>query len=218
MIRFNWLKPFLAAAMMSAAFGVFAQGNDVVPMNPPQPTENDGKIEVLEFFSYACPHCATLDPSLETWAKRQPVDVKFKRVPVDGINGFNGAAALFYALEAMGQLDRLHTKIFDAFHVEHVILANPATLNKWLEKNGVDPKKFEEVLKSFSVSTKVQRARKMNLDYKIESVPTLVVNGRFKVAQTSGPERLLGFVDQLIGQARAASTPAAAVKAAVPKK
>lgn len=217
MTRINWLKLIIGAAFASFAIGAMAQASDVVPLSPPQPVENDGKVEVLEFFSYACPHCMSLDAPLETWAKRQPADVKFKRIPVDGINGFNGATALFYTLEAMGQLDRMHTKIFDAFHVEHIILANPATLNKWLEKNGVDPKKYEEVQKSFSVATKIQRARKMNVDYKIASVPTMVVNGRFQVAQTSGPERLLGFIDQLINQARAAVAPAPA-KASPAKK
>jgi thiol:disulfide interchange protein DsbA len=202
MSRLNWLHTFVASAFAAFAITAIAQSPDVTPLSPPQPVENDGKVEVLEFFSYACPHCASLDPSLEQWTKRLPADVKFKRVPVDGINGFMGATSIFYTLEAMGQLDRLHAKIFDAFHVEHLILANPAIRNKWLERNGVDPKKFEEVEKSFSVSSKIQRARKMNADYKISSVPTMVVNGRFQVVQVAGADRLLGHIDRLIGEAR----------------
>ncbi|HEX9392106.1 MAG TPA: thiol:disulfide interchange protein DsbA/DsbL [Usitatibacteraceae bacterium] len=203
MFKHKWLKSLMFASLTLLASSAFAQRpTEVVPLNPPLPVENDGKIEVLEFFSYACPHCNHLDPFLETWIKRQPADVKVKRVPMDGINGFNNGAALFYTLEAMGQLDRLHTKIFDAFHVDFLMLANPAVLNKWLEKNGVDPRKFEEVQKSFSVDNKVKRARAMVADYKINSVPTMVVNGRFQVVQLDGPERLFTTLDRLIGDAR----------------
>ena len=219
MLNIKWFKSLLVATFTMLATGAAsAQGvNDVTPLNPPQPVENDGKIEVLEFFSYACGHCANLESSLAVWAKRQPADVKLKRIPVDGINGFMGAAGLFYTLEAMGQLERLHSKIFEAIHVERLILANPAILNKWLEKNGVDPRKFEELQKSFTVDTNIKRARKMNVDYKVSSVPAMVVNGRFQVAQTAGPEHLFGVIDGLIADVRA-NRKAAAVKTAVPAK
>ena len=204
MPNIKWFKSLGFTLLTLIAVTASAQNpTEVVPLNPPQAVENDGKVEVLEFFSYACPHCAHLDPSLEAWIKRQPADVKVRRIPMDGINGFNNGAALFYTLEAMGQLDRLHAKIFDAFHVEYLILANPAVLNKWLEKNGVDPRKFEEVQKSFSVDSKIKRARKMAVDYRISSVPTMVVNGRFQVVQLpEGPERLFRTLDRLINEAR----------------
>lgn len=208
------LSRLVAFVVTAFAIGGVAAQQDIVPLNPPQPVENDGKIEVLEFFSYACPHCANADGPITTWTGKQAADVKFRRVPVDGINGYVGGVSLFYTLEAMGELDRLHAKIFNAFHVEHVILANPATLNKWLEKNGVDPKKFEEVKSSFSVMTKTQRALKMNADYQVSYVPTMVVNGRFQVLQNQGPAKLLEQTDKLIQQVRAA----APAKAAAAKK
>jgi len=200
------------AALFAGA--VLAQ-QAIVPLSPPQPVENDGKIEVLEFFSYACPHCFNLDAPLSTWIKKQPADVKFRRVPVDGINGYVGGVGLYYTLEAMGEIDRMHSRIFDAFHVEHVNIANPAKLNQWLEKNGVDVKKFEEMKNSFSVMTKIQRALKMNTDYKVSSVPTMAVNGRFQVVPTPGQsqEQLLASVEQVIQQSRTA-TPAPAKTAA----
>ena len=206
MLNIKWFKSIVFAAFtLTAAIAASAQKpTEIVPLNPPQTVENDGKVEVLEFFSYACGHCARLDPSLEAWIKRQPADVKVRRIPMDGINGFNNGAALFYSLEAMGQLDRLHAKIFDAFHVDYLIMANPTVRNKWLEKNGVDPRKFEEIQASFSVDSKITRARKMVVDYRISSVPTMVVNGRFQVVQVDGPERLLGSLDRLIGEARGA--------------
>jgi protein dithiol oxidoreductase (disulfide-forming) len=213
---FTWLNKISAMSFAIFAFGV-AQAQSVVPLNPPQPVENDGKVEVLEFFAYGCIHCANLEPSLEAWAKRQPADVKLKRipspVPIMGID----SSIIYYSLEALGQLDRLHAKIFNAAHLEKVVLGNPAMLNKWLEKNGVDPAKYEEVQKSFSVVTKVNRARKMVVDYKIDSTPTLVINGKVGVTQgNGGAEAMFASIDQLVGQARAATKPVTAAAPVAP--
>ncbi len=185
---------------------------EITPLNPPQPVENDGKIEVLEFFAYGCIHCANLEPKLEQWIKRQPADVKVKRVPAPfAIRGLD-SIPLFYTLEAMGQLDRLHQKIFDAVNVENVNLGAPALLNKWLEKQGVDPKKYEEMQKSFSVDNKIKRARGMTQSYKIAATPTLVVNGRFLLEQAGSSDRMFENAERLIAEARQAARPAAAAK------
>ena len=222
----KWIIRIGAILFTMLAFTAVHAQREVTQLNPPQPVENDGKIEVLEFFAYGCIHCANLEPSFAAWMKAQPADVKVKRVPspvpIMGID----STVLYYSLEALGQLDRLHAKIFEAVHLEKVVLGNPAALNKWLEKNGVDPKKYEEVQKSFSVDTKVKRARKMVEDYKIHATPMLVVNGRFAVEQGTGGERaLFANVEQLIGQARAtmkaasAPTPApATLPASAPPK
>ena len=212
----TWLKKITVLLFATLAFGA-AQAQAVAPLNPPQPVENDGKVEVLEFFAYGCIHCANLEPSLEAWAKRQPADVKVKRipspVPIMGVD----SSVIYYSLEALGQLDRLHAKIFNAAHLEKVVLGNPAMLNKWLEKNGVDPAKYEEVQKSFSVVTKVNRARKMVVDYKIDSTPTIVVNGKFAVNQGNGSaESMFASIDQLVAQARAAIKPVSATAPVMP--
>ncbi|MBL8522958.1 MAG: thiol:disulfide interchange protein DsbA/DsbL [Betaproteobacteria bacterium] len=213
-----------ALAMFAAlAMGVaLAQApREITPLNPPQPVENDGKIEVLEFFAYGCIHCANLEPKLEIWAKRQPADVKLKRVPAPfAVRGVD-SIPIFYTLEAMGLVEKLHQKIFDAVNVENVNLGAPALLNKWLEKQGVDPKKYEEVQKSFSVDNKIKRARNMAQDYKIAATPTLVVNGRFLLEQAGSSERMFENTDRLIAEARAAMKPAVAAKpapAAAPAK
>ena len=199
----NWLKKIGVFLFTTLAFAT-VHAQRVTPLNPPQLVENDGKIEVLEFFAYGCIHCANLEPSFDAWVKKQPADVKVKRipspVPIMGID----STVIYYSLEALGQLERLHAKIFNAAHLEKVVLGNPAALNKWLEKNGVDPKKYEEVQKSFSVVTKVNRARKMVSDYKIEATPMIVVNGRFAVEQgNGGAEAMFASVEQLIAQTRA---------------
>ena len=233
MLSTKWIKSLLimTATVASLSGAAFAQPqppagvrSDIVPLNPPQTVENDGKIEVLEFFGYGCIHCANLEPKLEAWGKKQPADVKLKRVPVAfALRGID-SVPIFYALEAMGLQEKLQQKIFDAANVENVILGNPATLNTWLEKQGVDAKKYEEVQKSFSVQTKIARAKKMTEDYKIQSTPTLIVNGRYSIQQTAGPDRLFANIDQLIVEARAtnkvsapaaaAPSPAAAIKSA----
>ena len=199
----NWLKKIGVFLFATLTFAM-VHAQRVTPLNPPQLVENDGKIEVLEFFAYGCIHCANLEPSFDAWVKKQPADVKVKRipspVPIMGID----STVIYYSLEALGQLERLHAKIFNAAHLEKVVLGNPAALNKWLEKNGVDPKKYEEVQKSFSVVTKVNRARKMVSDYKIEATPMIVVNGRFAVEQgNGGAEAMFASVEQLIAQTRA---------------
>lgn len=200
----------VAVLAMSATVAISTQalpaGNrDVVKLNPPQPVENDGKIEVLEFFAYGCPHCAALEPKLDAWAKKLPADVKIKRVPgAAPIRGID-SAAIFYTLEAMGLQEKLQQKIFDAANVQNVILGNPATLNAWLEKQGVDLKKYAEIQKSFSIQNKIARAKKMSVDYQIDSVPTVVVNGRFAATTPqgpSGPDQLFVNVDKLIAEAR----------------
>jgi protein dithiol oxidoreductase (disulfide-forming) len=211
MVISNFIKSFFIALVMFVLATVAtsaqsqSQARDIVPLNPPQPVENDGKVEVLEFFAYGCPHCAALEPKLEAWSKKLPADVKLKRVPAAfAIRGID-TAPIFYTLEAMGLQEKLQQKIFDAANVQNVILGNPATLNSWLEKQGVDIKKYEDIQKSFSIQNKIARAKRMSVDYKIESVPTVVVNGRF-AAQVpggpTGPEQLFVNLDKLIADAR----------------
>lgn len=225
------LKSFFLAALTLAAvtFANAQTGVTVTPLSPPQPVENDGKIEVLEFFAYGCIHCAHLEPKLEAWAKKQAADVKLKRVPAGRGFEMRGIdnVPLFYTLEAMGLVEKLQQKIFDAVNVENVILGNPATLNKWLEKQGVDPKVYENVQKSFSVQNKITRAYKQAAEYKVSSTPTIVVNGRFAVQQQGSEENFFATIDKLVREARAGNKTVAMaaepphpakVKSAVEKK
>jgi protein dithiol oxidoreductase (disulfide-forming) len=215
----KWFKTIMVTAATAFAVGAFAQPADdgVVVLKNPQSVENDGKVEVLEFFGYGCIHCAHLEPKFEEWIKRQPADVKVKRVPVPFESRGIDSIPIFYTLEAMGLLEKLHQKVFDAANVENVALANPAVLNKWLEKQGVNPAQYEEVKKSFSVGGKINRARRLAGDYQIMATPTLVINGRTLVSQTSGPERMFAKADQLIAEARASLKSTAAPAKADPK-
>lgn len=199
----------IAAVSTALSPGAFAQGpvKEVVRLDPVQPTSNDGTIEVLEFFGYGCIHCANLEPALETWAKRQPADVRLKRIPA----GFNSSGVddipIFYTLEAMGQVDRLHKKLFEAIFNDRVMIAHKPTMLKWLEKQGVDPAQYESVERSFSVQSKIMRGKGLAGQYKITATPMMVVNGRYIVQQVGGTS-IFDTLDRLIAEQRALMKPA----------
>ncbi|HET9652079.1 MAG TPA: thiol:disulfide interchange protein DsbA/DsbL, partial [Usitatibacter sp.] len=168
-------------------------------------TEGDGKIEVIEFFWYGCPHCYHLEPALNAWLKNAPKDVVFKRIPAVPSASWEPLASVYYTLEAMGLLDKYHTKVFDAIHKDNENIGNKNVREKWLAKNGIDAKKYEEVEKSFSVVSKVQRAKQLTSAYKVDGVPRLVVNGKYFTSpdQAGGADqRMLAAVDQIIALAR----------------
>ncbi|MFA7318621.1 MAG: thiol:disulfide interchange protein DsbA/DsbL [Sulfuricella sp.] len=169
-----------------------------------QPTETGKNIEVLEFFSYACPHCHDLEPVLIPWVKKLPGDVTFRRIPAVFSDKWLILARLFYAAEALGQLDRLHPAIFNAMHVDRLDLTNEKTLQQWVEKNGLDVKKFMETYNSFAVQGKAQRAKQLTRAYAISGVPALVVEGKYltSASQTGSNEKLLPVLDDLIKKAR----------------
>jgi thiol:disulfide interchange protein DsbA len=191
-----------AAALAFSAAGALAQ--PFSSLNPAQPTEGGGKIEVIEFFWYGCPHCYTLEPAVVAWVKKAPQDVVFKRVPAVPSAAWEENARMFYTLEAMGKLDEYHQKVFDAIHKSNVNMNNKKMRDEWLAKNGIDPAKYAEVEKSFSVATKVNRAKQLTYSYKVESVPRVAVNGKYYTSaeQAGSVDRVFQVVDQLIGMAR----------------
>lgn len=196
----------LAASLAVLAFGAAAQAPQPYRvLEQPQPTEGGGKIEVIEFFWYGCPHCYSLEPAVASWLKNAPKDVVFKRVPAVPNDAWGEAAKVFYTLEAMGQLDKYHLKVFDAMHQgEKLNLANKKIREEWLAKNGIDVAKYNEMEKSFSVATKMQRAKQLTASYKVDSVPRLVVNGKYYTSaeQAGGAQNMFPIVDQLIGMTR----------------
>jgi protein dithiol oxidoreductase (disulfide-forming) len=177
----------------------FAQARDYIELNPPLPVETAGKIEVLELFWYGCIHCYNLEPALESWSKKLPADVQFRRMPAIFNQQMARDAAIFYTFEALGVLGKLHRPFFDAIHRDRLRTDNPQALAEWLQKNGVDPKKFDETLKSFGVDSKTKRAAKLTVSYKIDGTPAMVVNGRYTV---SASDNLFNTVNALIDSSR----------------
>lgn len=171
----------------------------------PQPTDVKGKVEVMEFFHYGCPHCREFDPLLEQWLKAQPADVAFRRVPaIWGNPQLGQLARFFYAAEATGDLARLHGKVFEAVQSDKVPLNTEEGAVEWVTKQGGDGKKFAEAYKSFGVQTKVQRADQLARAYQIQGVPTLAIDGKYltSASMTGSHPNALKMADQLIARAR----------------
>jgi thiol:disulfide interchange protein DsbA len=163
-----------------------------------------GKIEVVEFFWYSCPHCNAFEPTLNAWVKGVAKDVSVRRVPVAFRDDFVPQQRLFYALEAMGLFDKLHGRVFAAIHVDKQKLARGDEIGDWVGKQGVDKAKFMEQYNSFSVSTKATRGAQLQNAYRVEGVPALGVAGRFYTDGTlaSSMERALQVVEFLAGEVR----------------
>ena len=196
----NLARRTLVTLIGLAPFAAFAQRADYYELNPPQPVQTgNGKIEVLEFFWYGCIHCYNLEPKLETWLKALPKDVEFRRVPAVFNERWGHDAAIYYAFEALGLLDKLHRPFFDAIHRDRLRTDRWPELSAWLEKNGVDAKKFESTVKSFGVQSKTKGAVRMTSAYKIDGTPAMAVHGRYTVPSS---DAMLGTVNQLVGQVR----------------
>lgn len=148
----------------------------------PQPTEAGNKVEVTEFFWYACPHCNAFEPGLEAWVKKQGDAIVFKRVPIAFRDSFIPQQKLYYTLEAMGKVDELHGKVFQAIHGSRQSLDTDASIADFMEKQGVDKKKFLDVYNSFGVQTKIRRAAQLQQAYNVDGVPMLAVGGRYLTA------------------------------------
>jgi thiol:disulfide interchange protein DsbA len=195
---------FALGTALTVAMPALAQtaGKDYTPIAPVQPTDDATKIEVLEFFSYGCPHCSDFHPLISAWAAKQPGDVVFKRVPVSfGRAAWANAAKLYYTLEATGDLAKLDGDVFKAIHNERVNLFDEKTILEWVTKKGVDAKKFSETFNSFGVMSKVKRADQMAQAYKISGVPAIAVDGKYLVGGQSFGE-VLATTDKLIAKAR----------------
>ncbi len=173
-----------------------------VELSPAQPTE-PGKIEVQEFFSYACSHCAVIEPLLQKWMKTVPADVVVKHVPVAFNASMKPLQRLYYTLEAMGRLD-LHLKVFDAIHEQKKRLFTKAEITTWIVSQGVDRAKFEAAFESFGVSSKAGRADQLVTAYRVQGTPTMSVAGRFVTSpsEAGGYQETIDVASGLITQVR----------------
>ena len=190
----------LALSGFAAAQGKFAY----TELKPVQPTEAPGKVEVLEFFWYGCPHCYNLEPVLEPWLKKKPADVAFRRVPAVFNERWAHDAAIFYTFEALGVLDKMHRPFFDAIHRDRLRSDDQQSMVQWLQKNGVDSTRFFDTMKSFGVQSKLRRATQLTVAYRIDGTPAMAVQGRYTVSAEQGRSRegMIETVDYLVGIAR----------------
>src|SRR5690606_10327281 len=145
------------------------------------PSDTAGKTEVLEFFAYSCPHCASMEPLVEKWAKSLPEDTVLKRVPVAFNASMVDLQKLYYSLESLGRLD-LHPAVFKAIHQERKRIYTQDAIIDWVAEQGVDKTKFESVFKSFGIQTKIARANELTDTYGIQGTPSLAVGGKYVVS------------------------------------
>ena len=188
MKKIVWLFALaLAAPLIALAQG---GGPKFSELKPSQPVSVEGnKIEVIEFFWYGCPHCYNLEPVLETWLKKLPPDVQFRRVPAVFNPRWEHDAEIYYAFDALGVLDRVHKAFFDAIHRDGLRTDNAEAMAQWLQKNGIDPKKFNDTMKSFTVKSRTGRAKQMSIAYNIDGTPAMAVQGKYTVSAEQGGSR-----------------------------
>jgi thiol:disulfide interchange protein DsbA len=204
----------LATAALGLPGAVFAQikkpqeGEEYLTLDKPLNTEApQGKVEVIEFFWYSCPHCNAFEPRLEAWIKKQPADVVIKRVPVAFRDDFVPQQRLFYTLEAMGKLDELHTKVFQTIHANREPINREDLIVEWAGKQGLDKAKFKELYNSFSVSSKSRRATQLQDAFKVQGVPAIGIAGRYYTDSTlaGNMDRALQITDYLVAETRKSS-------------
>ena len=197
----------LLGATQAHAQAAFKEGSDYLKLGRPAPVDAPAdKVEVIEFFWYSCPHCNAFEPSFAQWVKNAPKDVAVRRIPVAFREDFAPQQRLYFTLEAMDLVEKMHVRVFTAIHGEKLMLNTDAAVLSWIEKQGIDKAKFNEIYKSFGVATKCKRAVQLQNDFKIEGVPSLGVAGRYYVDGTlaGSMDRALKVAESLIAQTRTA--------------
>jgi thiol:disulfide interchange protein DsbA len=196
--------PLVALAQAPAARKP-VEGTDYLSLDKRVPTDvGAGKIELIEFFWYSCPHCNAFEPQFAAWVKAAPKDVVIQRVPVRFRDDFEPQQRAYYVFESLGMVETLHGKLFHAIHNERQQLNNPNALAAWANKNGLPEKKFLETYNSFGVSTKARRATQLQEAFKVQGVPALGVAGRFYTdgSLTQTMDRALQVAEYLMGEVR----------------
>jgi len=195
-----------ASPLAQAQGGAPVEGTNYVRLSQRAPVSAPaGKIEVVEFFWYGCPHCHHFDPALSAWAAKLPADVVFRRVPVAfRENPFVTHQKLFYSMEAMGLLPSLHAKVFNAIHEQQLKLDTLDAITDYLAKQGVDKDKFVAMFNSFGMQNKVKAARALAEAYRIDGVPTMGIQGQYftSISLNGSPDKTLATVNFLIDQVR----------------
>jgi protein dithiol oxidoreductase (disulfide-forming) len=198
-------RTFAFALLVCSLLGVGvveAQSLQYQVLSPAQPQTLAGKVEVVEFFSYGCPHCAHLHPPLKKWVAELPSNAVFVRVPVSfGRREWGTLTRAYYALESIGALARVDDALFGALHEQRQPLFDEESLTAWVAQQGVDAQKFRDAFNSSAVSQKAMRAEQMSRDYQVSSVPTLVVAGKYVVSGKTH-EELLANASSVINLAR----------------
>lgn len=181
----------------------FQEGVHFHRISPAVKTDvEDGKVEVLELFWYGCPHCFQLEPYLTEWKKTKAENISFVRMPAVLNKNWLAHARAYYALETMGELERIHPIFFEAIHVQGRRLRDVESMTRFLSQHDVDAEKFKSAYDSLYVETKINRSGQLVRQYGSSSVPTIIVNGKFRTtaSDAGGHENMLRVIDYLSQQ------------------
>jgi thiol:disulfide interchange protein DsbA len=224
-------RQLLVSSIAFLSFSAIAQeprlGQEYTVLDRAQPTDSGKKVEITEFFGYFCPACNSFEPYLEAWIKKQGDRIVVKRVHVKFSEAMVPQQKLYFTLEAMGKVDEYQLKTFNAYHVDRNRLSSDAEVFKYVEKVGLDKKKFADIYSSFSIQSKVNRAAQLMNDYKIGGVPTVAIDGRFMVSPADlfakskardGSHAGLVVMDYLVDKVYKEKNPAAPAAVAPAKK
>ena len=195
----------LAAQAQGPAAKKPVEGTDYLSLDKRVPTDvGAGKIEVIEFFWYSCPHCNAFEPQFAAWKKAAPKDVVIQRVPVRFRDDFEPQQRAYYVFESLNMVEAMHGKLFHAIHTERLQLSSAQALAAWADKNGLPEKKFIETYNSFGVASKARRATQLQDAFKVQGVPALGIAGRFYTdgSLTQTMDRALQVAEYLIGEVR----------------
>lgn len=209
----NYMKKWMAVCLvfvgvslsgMTNAQAEIVAGRDYKVLENPQPTQNNDRIEVFEFFWYGCPHCNRLHPHIKAWLKNKPDDVDFRYVPAILRNNWIPGAKTFYTIETMGAMDVLHDKVYDAIHRDKINLTDEDVLFEWVEKQGVDKEKFVNIYRSFTMQNQVARSNQMLRQYQLTGVPALVIDGKYIITGRKGgtPQDTIRILNEIIEMVR----------------
>ena len=198
------LLAFAGLAGVAQAQETRARQNIEYRLVEPQPVEAGNRIEVIDFFWYGCPYCNELQPALEEWIKRKPADVVLRRIPVILRDTWAPHARIYYTLELLGEVDRLHLKVYHSYHVEELHMSKPDVMEQWAIKNGIERSKWLDAYHSPEVEARVARAQRLTKTYDVQGTPSLVVDGRYLTSSSMTPRvaGVIPVVDDLIRLAR----------------
>ncbi len=170
----------------------------------PQPVQTGNRIEVIDFFWYGCPHCYAFQPALEEWIGRMPPDVALRRIPAILRDSWAPHARIYYTLESLGELGRLHQEVYHGYHVQELHMSKPDVMVQWAVRHGIDRQKWIDAYNSAEVTQKVEAAKTLTMDYNVQGTPSLVVDGRYLTspAMARSEQRMIPILDDLVRIAR----------------
>ena len=194
----------LALAGSTLAQEIRARQNIDYRVIPAQPVETGERIEVIDFFWYGCPYCNELQPALEDWIKRKPDDVAVRRVPAILKDNWAPHARIYYTLELLGEVERLHLKVYHSYHVEELSMSKPDVMEQWAVKNGIERRRWVDAYFSPEVDARIARAFQAAKRYNVQGTPSVVVDGRYLTSSSMTPtvRGMVPVVEDLVRLAR----------------